>query len=179
MHSIHHDHQVDRKDLLATGAAWQARGLPLIVLGGAFGLYEAVLRATSRDDRDHLHPIRYAAGVGFADGSTCISWQKKGIEYGTTLDCCAALAQALEEEVEDDGEGGRRRRRPVWLVQVDQFGICHAPSGAARAFLKEFGHSELMCFVHKVEKEGSGVMKMSVMTVGELTPAEPIIEFKG
>lgn len=137
------------------------------------------MAATSRDDRDHLHPIRYAAGVLFADGSVAVSWQKKGIEYGTTVDCCAALAQALEEEAEDDGEGGRRRRRPVALIQADQFGICHAPSGAARAFLKEYGHSEVVCLVHQQRGgEGQGVLLASV-TVRELTPAEPVIEFKG
>ena len=133
--------------------------------------------ATGRDDRDHLHPIRYAAGVIFADGSSSVSWQKKGIEYGTTVDACAALAQALEEEAEDDGEGGRRRRRPVVLIQADQFGVCHAPFGVARAFLKEYGHSELVCLVHQRSEEEVRVVLKSV-AVRELTPAEPVIEFK-
>jgi hypothetical protein len=134
----------------------------------------------NRDDRDHLHPIRYAAGVLFADGATNVSWQKKGIEYGTTIDACAAVAQALEEEVvessDGDGDGVRRRRQARLLVQVDQYGICHAPSGAARAFLKEYGHSELGCLVHE---EDGGPLVLRTVTVRELTPAEPVIEFKG
>lgn len=129
--------------------------------------------------------MRYAAGVLFADGATCVSWQKKGIEYGTTVDCCAALAQALEEMVEGDG-GDVRRREPRLLVMVDQFGICHAPFGATRAFLKEFGHQELRCLVHcrgggeKEGKEQEGpLVELRMVPVRELTPAEPVIEFKG
>lgn len=172
--------QVDRRGLLDAGAAFKAAsngGLELPQHSQALQLYHAVVVATGRDDRDHLHPIRYAAGVLFADGSSSVSWQKKGIEYGTTVDACAALAQALEEEAEDDGEGGRRRRRPVVLIQADQFGVCHAPFGVARAFLKEYGHSELVCLVHqRSEEEGRVVLKS--VAVRELTPAEPVIEFK-
>ncbi len=113
----------------------------------------------------------------FADGATSVSWQKKGIEYGTTIDPCAAVAQAMEEEVEAGGDGGRQRRQARLLVQVDQHGLCHAPSGAARAFLKEFGHSELGSLVHCWE-EGGGPLVLRTVTVRELTPAEPVIEFK-
>lgn len=130
--------------------------------------------------------MRYAAGVLFADGATCVSWQKKGIEYGTTVDCCAALAQALEEEMVEADGGEMRRREPRLLVMVDQFGICHAPFGATRAYLKEFGHQELRCLVHcRGEWEGKGeeqegrLVELRMVAVRELTPAEPVIEFKG
>lgn len=115
--------------------------------------------------------MRYATGVLFADGSSRVSWQKKGIEYGTTIDACAALAQALEEE----------EVQPRLLMQLDQHGICHAPFGATRAYLKEFGHGDLRVLVHRQRGEGNGddgLLALRTVSVRELTPAEPQIEFK-
>jgi hypothetical protein len=39
-----------------------------------------------RDVNDMIHPLRYAAAALLDDGSTEVAWQKKGIEFGTTLD---------------------------------------------------------------------------------------------
>jgi len=39
--------------------------------------------------------------------------------------------------------------RVEMVVQVDQFGILHAPFASARAFLVEYGHGDATVLVHQ------------------------------
>lgn len=75
-----------------------------------------------------------------SNGETVVSWQKKGLEYGTTLDAITQLAHSMESQPASV--------KVMMLVQVDQYGIAHAPFGGARAFLKEFGHGHVQVIVH-------------------------------
>ena len=124
-------------------------------------LYARACEATAKDDKDDFHPIRYAAGVLFSDGSATIAWQKKGIEYGTTVDAMLQLVHVIEIKCADThthtrtaphGEGqrggGGGRVRPLLLLQVDQFGILHAPCGHMRGFLMEYGYEDVPLLVH-------------------------------
>lgn len=94
----------------------------------------------NKDNRDNHHPIRYSAAILFNDKTHAVSWMKKGLEYGTTLDPVSQLAHVAESQADSI--------KPVLLVQVDQFGICHAPFGGARAFLNEYGHGSIQVIVH-------------------------------
>lgn len=120
-----------------------------------------------RDDKDELHPIRYAAGVRFADGIQVVAWQKKGLEYGTTIDAVVQLAHAME------WRRGQGLPGPILLLQSDQFGILHAPSGHARGFLMEYDYGDLPLLVHETS---SG--KLLTLTVSETAPERPIINFE-
>lgn len=109
-----------------------------------------------RTDRpDFLHyPITYAAAVLFDDGSMAAACQKKALEYGCTLDAVCQLAHVMDDEndFDDHDETGfsqedqmppfRPKRKPVLLVQMDQYGLVHAPFAPARAFLSEHGYGQ-------------------------------------
>lgn len=123
---------------------------------------------THRDDKDDFHPIRYAAGVLFADGSHVVAWQKKGIEYGTTIDAIVQLAHAMESHK------ALGLTLPVLILQSDQFGNLHAPSGHARGFLMEYGYEKVLLYVHDTS---TGALRS--VTVGETAPGRPLISFGG
>ena len=126
-------------------------------------LIESVRAATCRDSRDGLHPMRYAAGALMTDGSIISAWQKKGIEYGCTLDAVAQLAPKLEDAREE------QKLVPKVLVHVDQFGVLHAPFARGRAFLAEHGFADVQVLVTHAE---GGVIRT---TVDELVPCCPQI----
>lgn len=158
----------DRNDLVATGQALAKKIQPPAIGSDAETLYVEVLRATARDDKDDFHPIRYAAGVLFADGTHVVAWQKKGIEYGTTIDAMVQLAHVLES---NKAQG---LAAPTLLFQCDQFGILHGPSGHARGFLMEYGYEDVPLLVHDT-KTG----ELLSITVGATAPGRPLISFGG
>lgn len=119
-----------------------------------------------RDDKDDFHPIRYAAGVLFADGTHVVAWQKKGIEYGTTVDAAVQLAHAMESNKAQSLAG------PVLIIQTDQFGILHAPSGHARGFLMEYGYENIPLLVHDTHTGD-----LLSINVGATAPGRPLISF--
>ena len=120
---------------------------------------------SDRDDKDGFHPIRYAAGVLFADGTHAVAWQKKGIEYGTTCDAMVQLVHSMETK-RDKGI------MPTVLVQADQLGILHAPSGHARGFLMEYGYHEVPLYLHNTTTG-----QLHRVTVGDTSPNRPLISF--
>ncbi len=126
----------------------------------------SIERTPHRDDKDDFHPIRYAAGVLFADGTRVVAWQKKGIEYGTTIDAMVQLAHALES---NKSQG---LASPILLLQSDQFGILHAPSGHARGFLMEYGHEHVPLLIHDIHTG-----ELLWVTVGATAPGRPLISF--
>ncbi|KAJ0394222.1 hypothetical protein P43SY_001037 [Pythium insidiosum] len=105
--------------------------------------YLAAVRATEKDHRDDLFPLRYAAAVVFSNGSVRVAWQHKTLEYGSSLDAISKLITFIEDEMTKDASV-----RPTLIVQVDQFGILHAPSARARAYLYEYNFNDVELLVH-------------------------------
>ncbi|KAL4167370.1 hypothetical protein KRP22_012856 [Phytophthora ramorum] len=103
-------------------------------------VYLEALTATQRDARDDLFPLRYAAGTRFSDGQVKVAWQHKTLEFGSSLDAVSKLVPFVEEKQQDV--------QPQFLLQVDQFGILHAPFARARAYFFEFGFVDVPVLVH-------------------------------
>jgi cytidine deaminase len=95
-------------------------------------LYDSVLRIAQHDrkESDSLYPIHLASGVLFADASTERTRQDKALEYGCTIDSISKLLHSIEL-------GVSKGCYPIFLITVDQFGICWAPSAPVRAWLSE------------------------------------------
>ena len=103
---------------------------------------------------------RRVTGVVFADGSTAVARQSKGLEYGTTVDAVTKLCMSMEAA----------SNPPVALLHVDQFGICHAPHAKARAWLHESGRGSTRVLVHN-RSDGA----LAFVTAARLSPAVPMI----
>jgi cytidine deaminase len=116
----------------ASSVAARARGVEGVAWRGA-------LSASRRDSRPDLHPVSFGACVAFDDGSTATAWQKKALEYGCSLDAVGQLCQAIDER--------RDRTVPSVLCMSDQHGVLHAPFGAARAIITEFGWGDMKVMV--------------------------------
>ena len=102
-------------------------------------LYRTVVETTEQDKRPGLHPMRYAAGVLFADGSSHCAAMTKLLEYGWSLDPIVKLVSVLEEK-------RKAGVAPVLVLQADQFGNLHAPSAPARSHLAEYGYRPTLVF---------------------------------
>lgn len=103
-------------------------------------VYAKALAATGKDARDDLFPLRYAAGTAFSDGEVRVTWQHKTLEYGSSLDAVSKLISFVEAKADSV--------KPQFLLQVDQFGILHAPFARARAYFFEFGFVKVPVLVH-------------------------------
>jgi hypothetical protein len=111
-------------------------------------LYRDVTALAARTvPNDQLHPIHYAAGVLFSDGNTVITRTDKGLEYGCTVDACTKLSTAIQAASAVVLPHGARIT-PLVLLHVDQFGICHAPHAKARAWFHEYGHDNVVMYIH-------------------------------
>ena len=150
------------------------RKLYLPKLDAARYLLHLAQMISDRDSRTALHPLQYGAAVLFSDGSTCLAYQKKALEYGCSLDAVTQLAQAIEDKGREPGAP-----RPVLLVQTDQFGVLHAPFATGRAYLSEHGHGHCEIAIHgePLESSESGGEEASIilMAVKDLTPSAPDI----
>lgn len=126
-------------------------------------VYLAAFNATVYDKRDDLFPIRYAAATLFSDGDIKVTWQHKTLEYGSSLDALSKLipfidakqlrAPQLHFDKDNDAvtatpSASDAPATPVFVVQVDQFGILHAPFARVRAFFYEYDFQELVVLVH-------------------------------
>mmetsp|Transcript_16703 Transcript_16703/g.24202 ORF Transcript_16703/g.24202 Transcript_16703/m.24202 type:complete len:386 (-) Transcript_16703:810-1967(-) len=117
------------------------------------------------DPCSDLHPITYAAAVYFRDKSFAKAVSKKALEYGCSLDAVTQLSPILEAK-------RNRGIEPLELVQIDHFGIAHAPFGAARAFLVEHGYGNLKVFVHSYNTELRSI-EWKTMKAVDLAPNIP------
>lgn len=130
----------------------------LATLGGDVAqAWRGAVRACSGDDSDSLHPIRYGACVVFEDGSEATACQRKALEYSCSLDAVCQLAPAIAASPSP----------PAVLCMSDQYGVCHAPFGPARAYLAEHGHGA----VRVVAVDSAG--QVHVPTAAELMPGLP------
>jgi hypothetical protein len=133
-------------------------------------LIEKSKEAAASDGRNEVHPIQYGAVVLFSDGAISIAHQKKGIEYGCTLDAVGQLAEAVQQKCYSVGKSDVPRKliTPVLLVQTDQFGIAHAPFAPGRAFFAEHGYGDCSVLIHR-----SDCQKLSRVKFNELVPGIP------
>jgi len=104
-------------------------------------LYAAARLAVKRDEKCKLHPLSFGAAVLFDDGTIEVAWQQKASEYAASLDAVSLLAMPLQTKK-------LQGIRPKLLVQVDQFGVLHAPAAAGRALLAEHGFGHCRVLVH-------------------------------
>lgn len=135
-------------------------------------VYLAALEATAHDTRDDLFPMRYAAAALFSDGEIHVTWQHKTLEYGSSLDPVSKLITHVDSKrigksffsINDQSSEVRVQQapkaEPVVVVQVDQFGILHAPFARARAFFFEYAYSDLLVLVN----DASGALRRVPMT---------------
>ena len=117
-----------------------------------------VCDALESDWKDELHPIRYASGVLFADGTVTVAWQHKALEYGSSFDPVTQLAPTLE----------RKRTAgvaAVLVLQLDQYGVVHAPFASGRAFLFESDFDDTLVAVQ--------APTLALVRAAELVPAVP------
>ena len=97
------------------------------------------------------------AALGFTNGDIHVSTQGRLVEYGGTLDACCKFSLLLEAQA-------AAGNAPAVLMQVDQFGVLHAPFAQGRAFMHEFGYDDVIVPVHTAS--GS----VDLITVANLAP---------
>ena len=123
-------------------------------------LYALAMTVTKLDDFETIHPIKFAAAVLFADGTTSVAWFLPGFEYGCSLDPVSQLIHDCEKKrASAVGDENRVLARPDILLQCDQFGVCHAPFAQARALLTEHGYGDTRIVVHN---SASGACEMTL-----------------
>jgi hypothetical protein len=147
---------------------------------------------SSKDSRLDLHPIQYGAAVLFSDGTVATAHQKKGLEYGCTLDAVSQLTHVIELKCHPSNtsnpvepRNNEDNIRPIRLVQSDQYGIAHAPFAKSRAFLSEYGYGDCCILLHrsppdlyiiengKADRDRKAELELIEVTVDELAPNPP------
>jgi len=102
-------------------------------------LYKKVIETTAKDGRASLHPLRFAAGVLWSDGTMRCEAMTKLLEYGWSLDPMVKLIVWMEDQRE-------KGVTPTLLLLADQYGSLHPPSAPARSHLVEGHHPPLLIF---------------------------------
>ncbi|KNC50800.1 uncharacterized protein AMSG_06701 [Thecamonas trahens ATCC 50062] len=136
-----------------------------VATSDVYRMLKAIHAETARDNRDILHPIRYAAGALFDDGSIVTGCETKALEYGATINPVIKIAKALED-AHDAG------RKVLLLAVMDQYGVLHGPFADSRAFLHEGPWGAVPVVVHNSEGDGALV----VTAASDLIPDSPRIE---
>lgn len=136
---------------------------PDAVAAALTALYrQCVELAAAPDPADQLYPVNLAAGVLLADGRTLVAREDKGLEYGCTVEAPVQLTLGIRAAA----AGGVA---PLAMLQVDQWGVCHAPHARARAWLSERGYGGVVVYAH----DRSGALVRT--TAERLAPAGPAI----
>ena len=153
--------RIARDNLLIHGKSLAEKHLPL-TLGEKWKLLYQEVKDVTKNDKfgSHVHPITYAAGIQFEDESISVSWQKAGMEYGTTVDAVTGLLNDIEKN--------GKQNAPILMLMLDQFGLAHAPFAPARAQLFERGYSDVIVGVLDFESHS-----LRETTVQELVPDCP------
>lgn len=103
---------------------------------------KAAAYAKRQGKQASVFPILFAAAAQFSDGRVHAAAELKGMEYGCTVDAVSLLLpEMLRSREEDDVQ-------TVSVVQVDNFGIAHAPFAAARALMVEHGLGDVLVCAH-------------------------------
>ncbi|CAK9093820.1 unnamed protein product [Durusdinium trenchii] len=124
-------------------------------------VYQAAFAlARKQEPQTVVYPITFAAAVGFEDGEVAFAAELKGIEYGCTVDAASLLIPELQRR-----RGHSDTSRARVLMQVDNFGVAHAPFSGARSLLVEHGFGDVLVTAHGhwssegMWREGGGVPK--------------------
>lgn len=134
-------------------------------------LLNAAREVNQYDREDSLHPIRLSAAVLYSDGTTTSAWQMKGLEYGCTGDAVEALVHNMAHTMTlKHYNPGGAFLRPVAIVMVDQFGVCHAPFARSRSLLMEHGFGDVLVLIH--EEDG----QLHDVAVDDLLPTPKDIQ---
>lgn len=116
--------------------------------------YVAALQHAKRQQKQAtIFPVLFASAAHFADGRTPVAAELKGIEYGCTVDAVSLLMPELIRSREE-GLGV-----PSCIMQVDQFGVAHAPFAAARSLLIEHGFGDVLVNAHKADGDWAAPIK--------------------
>jgi len=103
-------------------------------------LYTKILTEARKERKIFLHPINYIAGVLFTNNETVITQHHEAIEYGCSLDAVSRLTVFIERQSE--------KTTPELILQVDKYGILHAPAAVARAYIEEKGYHSVNIVIH-------------------------------
>eukprot|EP00534_Pseudo-nitzschia_fraudulenta_P001139 CAMPEP_0201126652 /NCGR_PEP_ID=MMETSP0850-20130426/26993_1 /ASSEMBLY_ACC=CAM_ASM_000622 /TAXON_ID=183588 /ORGANISM="Pseudo-nitzschia fraudulenta, Strain WWA7" /LENGTH=418 /DNA_ID=CAMNT_0047395171 /DNA_START=99 /DNA_END=1356 /DNA_ORIENTATION=+ len=128
-------------------------------------ILEAKQSVANEAEREN-HPIHFGAAVVFEDQSISTSHQSSALEYGCSLDAVSQLVPYILDVA----------CNPVLFVQVDQYGVAHAPFAPARAFLSEHGYEYSHVLVHDTALDDVTSLdrwKLKEVTVSELAPTPP------
>lgn len=87
------------------------------------------------------HPLVYSCAILFSNGEVLTSVQSTCVEYGCTVDPFCKVIKQLEIE-----KG--RNNKPIAIVRVDQYGVCHALPAKDRSYLTEYDMGDIVCFMH-------------------------------
>jgi len=125
------------------GADLGAKVRPPSDAGLAAAYTAAVERARRQKGQLSIFPVAFAAAVCFEDGRVHCTQELKGIEYGCTVDATSLL---IPEMVRVREEG---LPPAVAILQVDNYGVAHAPFAAARSLLVEHGFGAVKLYAHR------------------------------
>jgi hypothetical protein len=149
-------------DCIAFGAKWKSR---LKEFSEVHKLLEVCRSAKYEKADDNLHPISYVAAVQFRDKSIATARSVKSLEYGCSLDAVTQLTPVMTEKRRQGLEATR-------LVQMDQFGLCHAPFAPGRAMLVEQGFGGVTVWMHSYDLEDDNLV-WKTCDAADLAPLEP------
>ncbi|RYG54000.1 hypothetical protein EON66_07760 [archaeon] len=93
-----------------------------------------------------------------------------GVTAATDLSSRKSASATASSGVQFAAAAASAGIRPILLLHVDQFGICHALHAKARAWYHEYGYDATTIYVHT--QRGS----LERLTIGALCPAEPDID---
>jgi cytidine deaminase len=134
-------------------------------------LLAAASEVNEYDREDSLHPIRLSAAVLYSDGTTSSAWQMKGLEYGCTGDPVEAVVHNMAHTMTlKHYNPSGAFLRPVALVMIDQYGVCHAPFARSRSLLMEHGFGDVLVLCHQEDGQ------LHDVAVDELLPTPKDIQ---
>jgi cytidine deaminase len=105
----------------------------------------AVACARRQGKQKAIFPVLFAAAARWPSGRAHAVAELKGMEYGCTVDAVSLLLpELLRARAESD-------EVPDCIVQVDHYGVAHAPFASARSLLIEHGLGNVMLIAHTAE----------------------------
>jgi cytidine deaminase len=142
----------DQPAMKAAGEAFSGKVRAPSDASSAKAYTAAFERAKKQTQQLSVFPLVFAGAVSFEDGRVYCTHELKGIEYGCTVDAVSLLIPELVR-VREEG-----LPPAVSIVQVDNFGVAHAPFAAARSLLVEHGFGAVRLCAHADDGEWAAAM---------------------
>lgn len=134
--------QKGQKEAVELGNALAAVVTPPAEPNWAQAYAAAAEEAKRQEHQKAVYPICFAAAASLPDGRVIVAQELKGIEYGCTVDAVSLLMTELLRAAKATPGG------EFCIVQVDQFGVAHAPFAAARSLMIEHGLGHVLYRLH-------------------------------